>query len=541
MLRHFRLLALVALLLFAWAVAAAAAPFAYITNSGSSSVSVLDTATNTVTGTVPVDGIPGGVAMNVAGTRVYVVSSSPNAVSVIDTTTNTVLVKIPVAGFPTGVAVNPAGTRVYVTHFLSFGSTLSVIDAASNAVVATVAAGRFAAGVAVHPAGTRIYVAVRNGVAVVDAATNTVITTVPAGSRPFGLAVNPAGTRLYVANQGSGTVSVIETATDTVLGEVFVGQQPQGIGVSPDGTRVYVANNGSNSVSVINAVTNTLAGGDVPVGVSPYGIQVSPDGSRAYVANFSSHTVSVLDTSTNTVIGTVSVGSFPIAFGEFIRSQIVATTLTLSSVNPNSVLLSSSDPVTFTANLTRNDTGAGIAGAAVSFLVDAVTAGSATTGSGGSASFTYVPSALGPGVHQVKASFAGGTISGVTFKSSSSGTLTLQMTYRFIGFLPPLGEGWNNRTSGSTVPVKWRLTGANGTSITALNVVKGIQAGLISCGGGSPAGTFDVLGMGSLRYAPEDDQFIFLWRTPKSWTGQCYRFVLSLNDGTARMADFRFR
>jgi YVTN family beta-propeller protein len=51
---------------------ASAAPFAYVTNQGSSTVSVINTATNTFTATVHVGSGPGGVAVNPAGTKVYV-------------------------------------------------------------------------------------------------------------------------------------------------------------------------------------------------------------------------------------------------------------------------------------------------------------------------------------------------------------------------------------------------------------------------------------------------------------------------------------
>src|SRR5450755_4763684 len=108
--------------------AARAAPFAYISNFGSANVSVIDIATNTVVGTVPVGAQPEGVAVNPVSPRVYVTTSSN--VSVIDTTSNTVIATVPVGVGPTGVAVNPAGTRAYATNFGS--NTVSVIDTASN-------------------------------------------------------------------------------------------------------------------------------------------------------------------------------------------------------------------------------------------------------------------------------------------------------------------------------------------------------------------------------------------------------------------------
>ena len=65
--------------------AAAAAPFAYITNAASETVSVIDTASNTVVATVRVSSGPIGVAVNPSGTRVYVANLTSNSVSVIDT------------------------------------------------------------------------------------------------------------------------------------------------------------------------------------------------------------------------------------------------------------------------------------------------------------------------------------------------------------------------------------------------------------------------------------------------------------------------
>src|SRR5690606_37294063 len=79
---------------------AGAAPFAYITHQ-SGTVSVLDTVTNTVTATVPVESFPIGVAVIPDGSKVYVVNAEGDGsiqatptVSVIDTATNTVTATI---------------------------------------------------------------------------------------------------------------------------------------------------------------------------------------------------------------------------------------------------------------------------------------------------------------------------------------------------------------------------------------------------------------------------------------------------------------
>ena len=90
-----------AFLLLCAATAAQAAPFAYITNEGSATVSVIDTATQTVVATVPVGSLPCGVAVTPDGALVYVANAGGDTVSVIDTATNTVVATVPV-GSPIG-------------------------------------------------------------------------------------------------------------------------------------------------------------------------------------------------------------------------------------------------------------------------------------------------------------------------------------------------------------------------------------------------------------------------------------------------------
>jgi len=85
------------------AVPAQAKQFAYVTNSGSSSVSVIDTATNTVTATVGVGGRPVAVAITPNGARAYVANSNSNSVSVINTATNTAIATVGVESFPQGL------------------------------------------------------------------------------------------------------------------------------------------------------------------------------------------------------------------------------------------------------------------------------------------------------------------------------------------------------------------------------------------------------------------------------------------------------
>jgi YVTN family beta-propeller protein len=74
------------------APASAGAQNAYITNADSGTVSVINTATNTVVGSpITVGNLPQGVAVTPDGSKVYVANSNDGTVSVIATATNTVV------------------------------------------------------------------------------------------------------------------------------------------------------------------------------------------------------------------------------------------------------------------------------------------------------------------------------------------------------------------------------------------------------------------------------------------------------------------
>ena len=57
----------------------------------------------------------------------------------IDTSTNNVTATVPVEKWPEAVAVTPDGTKAYMAN--SFSNTVSIIDTATNNVTATVPVG----------------------------------------------------------------------------------------------------------------------------------------------------------------------------------------------------------------------------------------------------------------------------------------------------------------------------------------------------------------------------------------------------------------
>lgn len=89
---------------------AALAQNAYVpTGGGANNVSVINTVTNTVVGTLTVGSSPWGVAASSDGTRVYIANSGSGTVSVINTGTNTVIATVPVGSTPAAWPSRPMG------------------------------------------------------------------------------------------------------------------------------------------------------------------------------------------------------------------------------------------------------------------------------------------------------------------------------------------------------------------------------------------------------------------------------------------------
>ena len=87
---------------------------------------------------IPVGNGPEGVAVGPDGSMVYVGDFDGDAVSVIATATNTVTATIPAAG-PYGVAVSPDGSTVYVAD--GKDNNMWVIAAATNTVTGKITVG----------------------------------------------------------------------------------------------------------------------------------------------------------------------------------------------------------------------------------------------------------------------------------------------------------------------------------------------------------------------------------------------------------------
>ncbi|HEX4949068.1 MAG TPA: PxKF domain-containing protein, partial [Blastocatellia bacterium] len=141
------------------------------------------------------------------------------------------------------------------------------------------------------------------------------------------------------------------------------------------------------------------------------------------------------------------------------------------------------------------------------------------------------------GIHQftVHAADAAGNTSAKTV------TYTVQYAFNFVNLLPMPAQ--NTATAGSTVVIRYQLRDANGTNVSDLNSFIALNSFPTSCVTLVPTGEAEqVNSTGSgLRYDNATGQFIFNWKTDKSWSNSCRVLELTLADGTKQDVLMQFR
>lgn len=293
---------------------------AYVANSESSSVSIINTLTNRAIDRIPVDTSPLFPAITPDGTKVYVANAGSNTVSVIDKSSMSLTATIPAEGNPMGIAFSPDGSLAYIADYGS--NTVSVVDTTAGTVIGDVNVGSGPEHLAVSSDGTTGYVTNRdsNSVSVIDLTSSppTLVGDISVGEQPLGIVLNGDNTRAYVANHRANSVSVIDISVfpPVALPPIAVESGPSDLAFVPASSTLYVTNSDSNSVSVIDSDCNVVTG-TIPVGSTPMGLAFTPDGSLAYVANYtppvgSLGSISVIDTSVQIVVSTIPVEQNPI-------------------------------------------------------------------------------------------------------------------------------------------------------------------------------------------------------------------------------------
>lgn len=302
----------------------------WVSNTSAGSISVVDSASLSVTQTFGVGGQPGRITFSSDGSRAYVPLRAVDALAEVDAASREVLRTIPTVDAPNAVVLLP-GARAYVA---GANGIVGVVDLAAGQATGTIvlgppATGYSVAGLALSPDGSKAY-ATWGDLFELDTATDTVSRAVFAGVSPAGLALTADGTKVYVSATFGypsfsfyGSVVVVDVASFAVTGSIFTWALPGQITLNRAGTEGHVSmpstfvDTGYGAgflpspwVSRLDLAANGLGGG-TNAGAAAGGHALSRDEARLFVAVSTLDALKVIDRATDTVVATVPVGDGP--------------------------------------------------------------------------------------------------------------------------------------------------------------------------------------------------------------------------------------
>jgi YVTN family beta-propeller protein len=312
--------------------------YAYVTNGGSNTVTVLDVVDVRLDREIAVGENPVAVAASPTRNEVYVVNSGAagrdGSVSVINAENNTVATTIALHRQPVSIEIDPTGDLAYVAN--SGSNTISVVDLKARREIAAIGAGEEPVAARISPDGKTLVVANRtaNSVSLVD------LDTAPAARRVRAVfegcpgasdaVILPDSSKAFVACSAGHQIMAIALArAETHSGQpgpaqpgparpdrlealLDAGQAPLQLALKPDGGELFVLNSLSNSISEVVTTTDDV-GGAYMIGDDPVRGLVSADNALLYVANLHSQYVTVYLIDDSKRLGSVQVGDGPAA------------------------------------------------------------------------------------------------------------------------------------------------------------------------------------------------------------------------------------
>jgi YVTN family beta-propeller protein len=296
--------------------------YAYVTNGGSDTVTVLDVVNVRVDREVAVGRHPVALAASPTRNEIYVVNAGApgvnGSISVIDAERNAVVATIPVHRQPLSIDVDADGARAYVAN--SASNSVSVIDLLERREIAQYGAGEEPVAARIAPGGKSLIVANRKGnsVTVMDPASGRVRAVFAGCLGAASPVILPDASKAFVACSAGHQVMVVALENsqarpnqgDALEALMDVGRGPADLALKPDGGEIFASNALSDSVSEIydsvDEVGDTYIIGDEPV----RGL-VSRDNALLYVANLRSQEVTVYSIEDGKRVGAIHVGDGP--------------------------------------------------------------------------------------------------------------------------------------------------------------------------------------------------------------------------------------
>jgi YVTN family beta-propeller protein len=271
----------------------------------------------------------------------YIANSASNTVTVLDLVYLRVDRTLRVGDNPTAIALSPTRREAYIlnTQSPAQNGSVSVIDTEQNQVVATIPVHRAPVALSVDPTGRRAYVAnsASNTISVLDLDTRRPLAAIPTSQNPTSALLSPDGRTLLVTFPSSGTIGLFAAASaDPKVAASAPLLEIRSIfpncpgATSPvilpgDSNKAFIACPTSNQVLAVSLAADPkswAAKNDssllqdhalalLDVGTDPTYLTMKPDGGEIFVSNTTSGSISEISTQTNEVGSTFGIGDKP--------------------------------------------------------------------------------------------------------------------------------------------------------------------------------------------------------------------------------------
>ena len=241
-----------------------------VVSIGSNSVTLIDTATNKVKGTVYVGRSPHEAFFTPDGRELWVTVRGENYVSVIDPTQMKEVRRVTMANGPGMTMFDPDGRYAFVCS--SFTPELTVVDAASHEVLKRLPqASPFCPNIAVSPQNDEVWITLK------DVGKTQVFSAKPPFEQKAILETGPITNHVNFVNNRNGKFAYVSIgganqvkayrrgAVPELVATIPVGNLPHGIWPSGDGSRIYVALENGDAVTVIDTLSNKVIA-NIPIG-----------------------------------------------------------------------------------------------------------------------------------------------------------------------------------------------------------------------------------------------------------------------------------
>lgn len=327
--------------------------FAYVANTASNTVTILDLVYLRPDRTLSVGAAPTALAVNPRRDEVYVVNSQPDAstgtVSVLDTTRNVIVATIPVGRSPSSISVDPTGHLAYIANTAS--NSVTILDLDARRSIASFNTADKPSVAVLSPDGHSLVVTSRqNGSVAVFAAAAPGSATAPLTLRATfagctgatSPVILPDSSKAFIACSGGHQVMALWLASaanswsarqdpsltaDHLLALLDVGSNPGFLSLKPDGGEVFASNLNSDDISEISTQTNEV-GSTFPIGDHPAHGVVSADNAVLWVSNSGADSISLYSIEDGRFLASIRTGNAPdaLAFSADQHLLLVADT-----------------------------------------------------------------------------------------------------------------------------------------------------------------------------------------------------------------------